>query len=82
MLNIFLVYLGIITYFLIGYYIHNQAIDIVVKNNYLKSLYNQLSVIFKVVLFCIIIVFWFPIIIGEMFLVLLNWFAKTYNDMN
>ena len=47
MLNVFLIYLGIVTYFLIGYYIHNEAIEIIMKNNYLKNLYSKLNNINK-----------------------------------
>lgn len=75
-------YLIIVFYFCIGYFIHNKAMNIVAEDKGSSTLYNQLSNGFKIILFLIFIFFWLPIIVGELARIILNWFAKTYNDMH
>jgi hypothetical protein len=74
-------YLIIVFYFCIGYFIHNKAMNMVAEDKGISTLYNQLSNGFKIILFLIFLIFWLPIIVGELVIIILNWFAKNYNDM-
>lgn len=82
MSNIIIAYLIIILYIGVGYYIHNKCVEYTATDNKeLYNLYSRLSNTLKITILIIIILFWLPIIIGDIFIAFLNWFAKTYNDM-
>lgn len=81
MMNIAIYYVITILYFLVGYLICIGSISTLEKDKILYGLYKQLSTGFKIILFLSFVLFWFPILIGELFLIILNWFSKNYNDL-
>jgi hypothetical protein len=81
MMNIAIYYVITVLYFLVGYLICIGSISTIEKDKVLYDLYKQLSTGFKTILFLLFVLFWLPILIGELFLIVLNWFSKNYNDL-
>jgi uncharacterized protein YneF (UPF0154 family) len=81
-MSIIIIYLFILLYIFIGYFIHNKSLDFIAQDDKnLFSLYNRLSNSIKATLLVLIVIFWLPIVIGEVFISFLSWFAKYYNDI-
>lgn len=81
-MSIIIIYLIILLYIFIGYYIHNKALDFIAQDDKnLFSLYNRLPNSIKITLLVLMVIFWLPIVVGEVFISFLKWFAKYYNDI-
>ena len=81
-MSIIITYLIILLYIFVGYFIHNKSLDFISKDDkHLFSMYTRLSNSIKITLLILVVIFWLPIVIGEIFISFLNWFAKNYNDI-